>query len=43
MSTRGVLIIRKDGTEKGMVILHDAYPAGAGVDIVDLIGKDGCK
>lgn len=37
MSTRGVLSIRKDGTEKGMAILHDAYPAGAGVDIVDLI------
>ena len=37
MSTRGVLIIHKDKTEKGMAILHDAYPTGAGVDIIDLI------
>ena len=37
MSTRGVLIIRKDKTEKGMAILQDAYPTGAGVDIIDLI------
>ena len=37
MSTSGVFIIRKGGTEKGLNISHDAYPGGAGVDIVDLI------
>ena len=37
MSTRGVFIIRKDGAEKAMKILHDAYPDGAGVDIIDLV------
>lgn len=37
MSTQGVMIIRNDGTEKAMHILHDAYPGGAGVDIIDLI------
>ena len=37
MSTRGVMILRKDGVEKAMHILHDAYPEGGGIDIVDLI------
>ena len=37
MSTRGILIIRRDGKEKAMDIRSDAYPSGAGVDIVDLI------
>ena len=33
MSTRGVVIIRRDGIEKAMDIWSDAYPSGAGVDI----------
>ena len=37
MSTQGVFIVRKDGYEKAMHILHDANPDGAGVDIADLI------
>ena len=37
MSTRGVVIIRRDGIEKAMDIWSDAYPSGAGVDIADLI------
>ena len=37
MSTQGVLIIQKNGKEKPMHILYDAYPEGAGVDIADLI------
>ena len=37
MSTQGVLILRRDKAEKGMKISHDAYPASAGADIVDLI------
>ena len=37
MSTQGVLILRRGKAEKGMKICHDAYPAGAGADIVDLI------
>ena len=37
MSAKGVMIIRKDGIEKAMHILHDAYPEGAGIDIVDLV------
>ena len=37
MSTEGVLILRRDKAEKGMKISHDAYPASAGADIVDLI------
>jgi hypothetical protein len=37
VSTKGVFILRKDGQEKAMAIRHDAYPGGAGIDIVDLV------
>ena len=37
MSTRGVFIIRKDGMDKGQRISCDAYPCGAGQDVIDLV------
>lgn len=43
MSTKGVFILRKDGQEKAMAIRHDAYPGGAGIDIVDLVKKNRFK
>ena len=37
MSTRGSFMICRDGACKEMVIRYDAYPQGAGMDVVDLI------
>ena len=37
MSTRGVVILKKEGEEKEIRVSHDAYPSGAGLDLVDLI------
>ncbi len=37
MSTRGNFILRKKCTDKELKIRHDAYPDGAGLDIVELI------
>ena len=37
MSTQGSFIIRKDGVDKAMLIMQDAYPDGAGIDVIDLI------
>jgi hypothetical protein len=37
MSTRGSFIIRKNNVDKELVIQYDAYPEGAGLDVIDLI------
>lgn len=37
MSTQGIVIIRKNGLDKGMRIIHDAYPKCVGQDVIDLI------
>ena len=37
MATRGVMILRRQGNEKAIYIRWDAYPSGAGGEILDLI------
>ncbi len=37
MGTRGVIIFRKDGIEKGVYNHWDSYPSGLGEDVVNMI------